>query len=284
MSFPDFDLADDEMIVDNFAGGGGASTGIEMALGRSPDLAINHDPEAVAMHQANHPHTVHLCGDVWDVNPKDACAGRKVGLAWFSPDCKHFSKAKGGKPVSKKIRGLAWVATRWAEEVEPRVIVLENVEEFQTWGPLGDNGLPCPKRKGDTFREWLLKLQTLGYMVEWRELRACDFGAPTSRKRLFLIARRDGKPIVWPAPTHTAPILIPPGSTLQPWKTAAECIDWSIPCPSIFTRKRPLADNTLRRVAAGIKQYVINNPRPFIVPIAHYNGSTTAHDAVVLPL
>lgn len=191
-----------EIIVDNFAGGGGASMGIEMALGRSPDIAINHDPEALAMHAANHPHTQHYCESVWDVSPKKACAGRPVGLAWFSPDCKHFSKAKGGKPVDKKIRGLAWVVCRWAAAVQPRIIVVENVEEFQTWGPLTPEGKPCPARKGITFFRWVRRLRQLGYAVEWRELKACDFGAPTIRKRLFVVARRDGQPIAWPTPTH----------------------------------------------------------------------------------
>jgi DNA (cytosine-5)-methyltransferase 1 len=219
----------DELIVDNFAGGGGASTGIETALGRPIDIAINHDPEALAMHAVNHPYTLHLCENVWKVDILKVVAGRKVGLAWFSPDCKHFSKAKGGKPVEKKIRGLAWVALKWAGLVKPRVIMLENVEEFQTWGPLVNNK-PCPHRKGQTFKRWVTQLRNLGYVVEWRELRACDYGAPTIRKRLFIIARRDGKPIVWPEETHgTAGNLF-----LKPYRTAADCIDWSVPCPSIF--------------------------------------------------
>ena len=251
----------DELVVDNFAGGGGASTGIERAIGRPVDIAINHDPEAVAMHSANHPQTLHLCESVWDVNPREVCAGRPVGLAWFSPDCKHFSKAKGGKPVEKKIRGLAWVAVRWAATVAPRVICLENVEEFVTWGPLTQDGRPCPKNKGREFRVFVNALQRLGYAVQWRELRACDYGAPTSRKRLFLIARRDGAPIVWPEPTH--------GPGRRPHRTAAECIDWSIPCPSIFERERPLAEATLRRVAAGIQRYVIDASEPYIVRLGH---------------
>lgn len=251
-------LHHDEIIVDSFAGGGGASLGIELALGRSPDIAINHDPEAIAMHQANHPHTRHYCESVWDVSPRKATGGRPVGLAWFSPDCKHFSKAKGGKPVNKEIRGLAWVVIRWARDVKPRVIILENVEEFQTWGPLLPDGKPCPARKGFTFRRWVSELEKLGYQVEHRELRACDFGAPTTRKRLFLIARCDGAPIVWPEPTHG------PGRP-EPHHTAAECIDWSLPCPSIFERQRPLADNTMRRIARGLKRYVIDAPEPFIV-------------------
>lgn len=253
---------EDELIVDNFAGGGGASTGIEQAIGRPVDIAINHDPQAVAMHAANHPQTRHLCESVWDVSPREVCAGRPVGLAWFSPDCKHFSKAKGGKPVEKKIRGLAWVAVRWAATVQPRIIVLENVEEFVTWGPLQQDGRPCPRNKGREFRAFVNALQRLGYAAQWRELRACDFGAPTTRKRLFLVARRDGQPINWPQPTHG------PGRP-RPWRTAAECIDWSIPCPSIFSRARPLADATLRRVAAGIQRYVIDAADPFIVRIGH---------------
>lgn len=261
-------LLPDELIVDNFAGGGGASLGIEMALGRAPDIAINHDREAIAMHAANHPDTRHYCEDVWQVDPIEACAGRPVGLAWFSPDCKHFSKAKGGKPVSKKIRGLAWIVVKWAKAVQPRVIILENVEEFRDWGPLDDEGMPCPKRKGRTFQRWLAQLRNLGYEVEWRELRACDYSAPTIRKRLFVVARRDGQRIIWPEPTHGDPKKI--GATLfdghlKPWRTAAECIDWSIPCPSIFGRKKPLAENTLRRIAAGLRRFVIETPEPFIV-------------------
>jgi DNA (cytosine-5)-methyltransferase 1 len=260
-------LHTDELIVDNFAGGGGASTGIEWALGRSPDIAVNHDPEAIAMHAANHPTTRHYCESVWEVDPKVVCAGRPVGLAWFSPDCKHFSKAKGGKPVEKKIRGLAWVVTRWARAVRPRVIILENVEEFQDWGPLTDDNRPDPLRRGFTFRRWMAQLRNCGYEVEARELRACDYGAPTSRKRLFVVARCDGAPIVWPRPTH--------GRGLEPYRTAAECIDWSLPCPSIFERDRPLAENTLRRIARGIRKYVIEAAQPFIVPVAHAGDSRT---------
>lgn len=250
-----------ELIIDNFAGGGGASLGIELALGRGPDIAINHDREAIAMHLANHPNTRHFCEDVWQVDPLEATAGRPVGLAWFSPDCKHFSKAKGGKPVEKKIRGLAWVVIRWAAKVKPRVIILENVEEFQEWGPLLKDGSPCPVRKGHTFRRWKKQLENLGYQVECRELRACDYGAPTIRKRLFIIARCDGRPIIWPAPTH--------GAGRLPYRTAAECIDWSLPCPSIFECKRPLAEATMRRIAKGIFRYVINAKEPFIVTCNH---------------
>jgi len=260
-----------EMIVDNFAGGGGASTGIERALGRCVDIAINHDAEAIAMHEANHPQTKHYCEDVWKVDPLEATQGRPVGLAWFSPDCKHFSKAKGGKPKSKKIRGLAWVMVRWAKLVKPRVMMLENVEEFQTWGPLLADGSACPLRKGQTFRSFVAQLVRLGYKVEWRELRACDLGAPTIRKRLFLIARCDGKPIVWPEPTHADPrrgkMKGPDGRRLKPWRTAAECIDWSLPCRSIFERERPLAEATMRRIARGIRKFVIEAAEPFVMRV-----------------
>jgi DNA (cytosine-5)-methyltransferase 1 len=262
-----------ELVVDLFAGGGGASCGIEQALGRHVDIAVNHDPEAVSLHQANHPQTRHFVSDVFEVDPVAVCGDQPVGLLWASPDCKHFSKAKGGKPVSKKIRGLAWVVIRWAKAVRPRIICLENVEEFQTWGPLADDGRPCPERKGTTFRRWKSQLENLGYHVEHRELRACDYGAPTIRKRLFLVARCDGMPIVWPQPTHG-----PKGSGLKPYRTAAECIDWSLPCPSIFERERPLAPATLRRIAHGIKRYVIDAARPFIVPVTH-QGDNRVHSA-----
>lgn len=263
-----------ELLVDNFAGGGGASTGIELALRRRVDIAINHDAKAVSMHAANHPETRHYCESVWDIRPTEITDGRPVGLVWLSPDCKHFSKAKGGKPVDKRIRGLAWVALRWAATVRPRVIMLENVEEFVTWGPLveSDDGTlrPCPKQKGRNFRAFCNALQRQGYAVEHRELRACDYGAPTIRKRLFLIARRDGLPIVWPAPTHADPKILP-RSKLAPWRTAAECIDFSRPCPSIFERARPLADATLRRIAQGIMRYVVNAAHPFVLT------NTTGH-------
>lgn len=252
----------DGLIVDNFAGGGGASIGIEMAVRRPVDIAVNHDREAIAMHMANHPQTRHYCEDVWEVDPVKATGGRAVSLAWFSPDCKHFSKAKGGKPVSKKIRGLAWLVIKWAKAVAPSVIMLENVEEFQDWGPLLADGMPCPIRKGLTFRRWKRQLENLGYTVETRELRACDYGAPTIRKRLFLVARRDGLPIVWPKPTHG------PG-TNRLHRTAAECIDWSIPVRSIFERNRPLAEATMRRIAKGVKRYVIDAKEPFIVTCNH---------------
>lgn len=268
-----------EIVVDNFAGGGGASTGIEMALGRSPEIAINHDPDAISMHTVNHPTTEHYCESVWDIVPRDVVAGRPVGLVWLSPDCKHFSKAKGSTPVSKKIRGLAWVTLRWAATVRPRVIMLENVEEFQTWGPLlidaEGNARPDPAKKGRTFNSFINALRRQGYKVEWRELRACDYGTPTIRKRLFLIARRDGAPIVWPKPTHGDPASAAvKAGKLLPWPTAADVIDWSIPCPSIFERKRPLAENTLRRIAKGMERFVINAAEPFIVKCNHTSTRT----------
>lgn len=260
-----------ELVVDLFAGGGGASCGIEQAIGRHVDIAVNHDPQAVSLHEANHPQTRHYVSDVFEVDPLAVCGEQPVGLLWASPDCKHFSKAKGGKPVSKRIRGLAWVVIRWAKCVRPRVICLENVEEFQTWGPLADDGRPCPQRKGSTFRRWVAQLQGLGYAVEWRELRACDYGAPTIRKRLFLVARCDGQPIVWPEPTHG-----PKGSKLKPYRTAAECIDWSLPCPSIFERERPLAEATMRRIAHGVKRYVMEAAQPYIVGVGGRMGQSPA--------
>ena len=256
-----------ELVVDLFAGGGGASTGIEQAIGRHVDVAVNHDREAISLHTANHPQTRHFCSDVFEVDPLTVTDGQPVGLLWASPDCKHFSKAKGGKPVSKKIRSLAWVVIKWAKAVQPRVICLENVEEFQTWGPLAADGRPCPQRKGKTFALWVAQLRNLGYAVEWRELRACDYGAPTIRKRLFLVARRDGQPITWPSPTHAQPDAkgkVPPG--IKPWRTAADCIDWGIPAPSIFNRARPLADATCRRIAKGIVRYVYQAAQPFVAP------------------
>ncbi len=261
-----------ELLIDNFAGGGGASTGIEAAMERPIDIAINHDLVAIAMHKVNHPHTKHLCESVWDVDPVKECAGRPVGLAWFSPDCKHFSKAKGGKPVEKSIRGLAWVVLRWARMPKwqrPRIIMLENVEEFITWGPLIEKDgkmYPDAAKAGQTFNAFINALKKQGYKVEYRQLRACDYGAPTIRKRLFLIARCDGQPIVWPEPTHGDPKSEAVKSgRLKPWRTAAECIDWSIPAPSIFERKKPLAEATQRRIAKGIMKYVVNAADPFIV-------------------
>lgn len=274
----------DEIIVDNFAGGGGASTGIELAAGRPVTIAINHDPDAILMHKTNHPYTAHYQASVWDIDPREVCRGRPVGLAWFSPDCKHFSKAKGGKPVDKNIRGLAWIVLRWAGTVAPRVIMLENVEEFQTWGP-GRRGRPIKSKAGQTFRRFIDQLEGLGYAVEWRELVAADYGAPTTRKRFFLIARRDGRPIVWPEPTHA-----PAGSrevkagNKLPWRSAAEVIDWSLPCPSIFdTRKeirekyglsaqRPLRPNTMRRIIRGVDKFSIKAPEPFLVVVNHAGG------------
>lgn len=253
----------DELIVDNFAGGGGASTGIELAVGRPVDIAINHDPDAIAMHKVNHPFTKHYQESVWDIDPKRITEGRPVGIAWFSPDCKHFSKAKGGKPVDKKIRGLAWIALRWAGTVRPRIIMLENVEEFQTWGPVR-RGKPVKSKQGQTFRKFVGQLEALGYKVEYKVLRACDYGAPTIRKRFYLIARCDGLPIVWAEPTH--------GEGRKPYRTAAECIDWSLPCPSIFGRKKDLAVNTQRRIAKGLDKFVINNPKPFIMQIGQIGG------------
>ncbi|PXW40596.1 DNA (cytosine-5)-methyltransferase 1 [Erwinia sp. AG740] len=294
-----------EIIVDNFAGGGGASTGIELAIGRSVDIAINHDPNAIAMHTTNHPDTLHYCESVFDVDPIAATAGRPVGLAWFSPDCTHHSKARGGKPVKREIRGLAWIVLRWALAVRPRVMMLENVEEFKTWGPLltNDDGTQQPdlSRSGETFEAFCGMLSGgvpadhpalaeaceflgieqssaqgqqlvhgLGYNVDYRELRACDYGAPTIRKRFFMVMRCDGKPVSWPEATHGDPKspAVQAGK-LKPWRTAAECIDWSIPCPSIFERSRPLAENTLKRIARGIQRFVLDNPTPFIVKCNH---------------
>jgi DNA (cytosine-5)-methyltransferase 1 len=287
-----------ELIIDSFAGGGGASLGIAWATGRGPDIAVNHDALALAMHAENHPRTKHVLEDVWRADLKRLTGGRLVGLLWASPDCRHFSRAKGGKPVSTKVRSLAWIVCKWAAEVRPRIICLENVREFAEWGPVvpqwkcrqcewkGTEGqatlvrtqrrcprcdgrklviteqlMPCPKRKGVTFNRWVGRLKGLGYQVEWKNLDAADYGAPTHRKRLFLVARRDGEPIGWPIQTH--------GVGRDPYRTAAECIDWSIPCPSIFGRVRPLAEKTLRRIALGIKRYVLDCPAPFIVPITH---------------
>jgi len=264
-----FDLFPNELVVDNFAGGGGASTGIEAAIGRPADIAINHSPRAIAMHQANHPETKHFCENILEVDPVEACGGRPVGLAWFSPDCTHFSKAKGTKPVSKEIRGLAWVVIRWAKAVRPRVIVLENVEEFQTWGPLGEDNRPDPAHAGETFRAWLGELSACGYSIEFRTLVAADYGTPTTRKRLFLVARRDGGAIVWPSATHGK-------GRANAWRAAAEIIDWSLDCPSIFDRRRPLAAATLYRIAAGIKRYVIDAANPFILPVTH-QGDARVH-------
>ena len=271
-----------ELIVDNFAGGGGASTGIEMATGYSVDIAINHDPEAIKMHKANHPNTKHYCENVWAVDPVKACNGHPVGLAWFSPDCKHFSKAKGGKPKDKNIRGLAWVALRWAGLVRPRVIMLENVEEFKTWGPLNRGHHPIKAKQGKTFEKFVQQLNDLGYTVEFKELIAADYGAPTMRKRFFMIARCDGKPIVWPEPTHApADSEKVKAGLLEPYVGAYTQIDFSRPCPSIFDTSeeikekygiravRPLASKTLDRIAKGLKKFVLDNPEPFIIQCNH---------------
>ena len=310
-------LRPNEIIVDSFAGGGGASTGIELALGRPVDVAINHNPAAITMHARNHPATKHFTEDVFKLRPRDVTGGKPVGLLWASPDCRHFSRAKGSKPVKKEIRGLAWVVVKWAAEVKPRVIILENVREFQDWGPLvprwkcaacewtgtegqvtlgrrgkmvcprcdsvrvviTEDSVPCPDRKGLTFRQFTGRLRAQGYAVDHRVLDAADFGAPTHRKRLFLVARRDGAPICWPEPTHGDPKKIGRGlfdRNLKPWRTAAECIDWSIPCPSIFERKKPLAEKTLKRIALGIKRYVLDNPTPFIVGVGGRAGQSPA--------
>jgi len=274
------------LIIDSFAGGGGASEGIRAALGRDPDYALNHDGLALAMHRINHPGTHHIEEDVWNVDAVGLCAGRDVGLLWMSPDCKHFSKAKGGKPREKAIRGLAWVGVRWIKSLpkrqRPRVVFLENVEEFADWGPLLDDGRPCPVQRGATFKQFVAALEAMGYVVEWRELRACDYGAPTIRKRLFLVARRDGKLIVWPEPTHGAPDSEGVRSgRLKPWRTAAEIIDWSLPCPSIFETSaeikakhgiranRPLAEATMARIAKGTMRYVVKAAKPFLVRVNH---------------
>ena len=271
----------DEIIVDNFAGGGGASTGMELATGRPVAIAINHDPDAILIHKTNHPFTEHMQASVWDVDPRKVCRGRPVGLAWFSPDCKHFSKAKGAALVDRNIRGLAWIVLRWARTVRPRVIILENVEEFVTWGPVR-KGKPVKKKAGQTFQRWKQQLLALGYDVEHREIVAADLGAPTTRKRFVLIARCDGRPIVWPERTHgprdSAEVQ---AGRLLPWKSAAEIIDWSAPCYSIFASKkelkekygvnaiRPLADNTMRRVIRGVDKFTIRSGKPFIVECNH---------------
>ncbi len=286
-----------ELFVDNFAGGGGASTGIETAIGRSVDIAINHDPDAIAMHKANHPKTKHFCENIWQVDPKEACGENSVALAWFSPDCTHFSRAKGGKPVDKNIRGLSWVVVKWAIAVQPKVIMMENVPEIQTWGPLGENRKPIKERSGETFEGFILALtagldkthpafkeccealeisedskeaeiisQGLGYDLQWKVLKSCDYGAPTTRTRFYLIARSDGKSIVWPEATHaprkSADVIC--GEKL-PFRTAAECIDWSNPGNSIFERNKPLCENTMIRIAKGFKRFVLDDPEPYIV-------------------
>lgn len=287
-----------ELIVDNFAGGGGASVGIELATGRPVDVAVNHDEDAIAMHKVNHPYTKHYQEDVFAIEPEKVTDGRPVGIAWFSPDCKHFSKAKGGAPVEKKIRGLSWVILKWAmSSVAPRCIFMENVEEIQTWGPLIEvdgKMRPDPARAGETFNGFMAMLTTgiskdhpafaeaceflkispdsvqaerlskgLGYKAEWKVIKACVLGTPTLRKRFYMVARRDGKPIVFPEPTHGN------GDGLKPYRTAADCIDMSIECPSIFGRKKDLAVNTQRRIARGLVKFVIKNPQPYLIPIGY---------------
>lgn len=271
----------DEIIVDNFAGGGGASTGIELATGRPVNIAINHDPQAILMHKTNHPYTKHLCESVWQADPVELCSGQKVALAWFSPDCKHFSKAKGAALVDRKIRGLAWIVLRWAGTVRPRVIFLENVEEFVTWGPVR-HGKPVKSKQGQTFRKWYAQLEALGYKIEHRELVAADYGAPTTRKRFVLVARCDGRPIVWPERTHAlCDSEEVKSGKCKPWRSAAEIIDWSLPYPSIFESSkeikeiygiraiRPLAMNTQKRIARGLDKFVIKSAAPFIVPTGY---------------
>lgn len=281
----------DEIIVDNFAGGGGASTGMELATGRIVKIAINHDPDAILMHKTNHPHTRHLQASVWDVDPVKECGGCPVGLAWFSPDCKHFSKAKGAALVDRNIRGLAWIVLRWAGTVRPRVIILENVEEFQTWGPVR-RGKPIKKKAGQTFQRWKKQLSDLGYTIEHRELVAADYGAPTTRKRFVLVARCDGRPIAWPERTHNKD----GADGLPKWRAAAEVIDWSQPCYSIFATKeeiksrygvtavRPLADNTMRRVIRGVDKFVIRAKTPYIVPWTVTNTCNSVGSQVTAPV
>ena len=253
----------DGLIIDSFAGGGGASEGIRLALNNHPDIAINHDPMALAIHEVNHPDTEHYCQNIQHLHPLDVTKGRPVRLLWASPDCTHHSRAKGGKPRVQGIRDLPWAVVFWAQKVRPDVIILENVPEFVGWGPLDKEGQPIKERKGEDFRRFVNALRRKGYSVQWRELTACDYGAPTSRTRLFMIARCDGEPIVWPTPTHGS------GPGLKPYRTAAECIDWSIPCQSIFDRQKPLAENTCRRIARGIVKFVLENPEPFIVHLNH---------------
>lgn len=286
-----------EIIVDNFAGGGGASTGIEIATGKSVDIAIDHDPEAIKMHKANHPTTKHYCENVWDVNPLEVCKGKPVGLAWFSPDCKHFSKAKGGKPKDKNIRGLAWVALRWAGLVRPRVIMLENVEEFKTWGPLNRSHRPIKAKQGVTFNKFVNQLKDLGYEVEFRELVAADYRTPTMRNRFFLIARCDGKPIAWPHPTHgPADSEAVKAGLLKPYVGAYTQLDFTLPCPSIFDTAeeikekygiravRPLAPKTMERIARGLKKFVIDNNEPFIVQVNHTGSKSDYCNSMNEPL
>lgn len=269
-----------DLIIDGFAGGGGASTGIEMALGRQVDIAINHDPDAILMHKTNHPDTIHYQESIWDVKPLEATKGRHVGFLWMSPDCKHFSKAKGGKPKDKNIRALPWAITMWAKQVKPDVIMAENVEEIQTWGPLDKEGYPIPEKKGQTFNLFIETLKKYGYEVEWKELVAADFGAPTTRKRWYMIARCDGKPISWPAPTHSKT----GKDGLTKWVPVSTCLDFSDLGKSIFGRKKPLAKNTMNRIARGIEKFVFNNPEPFIMQIGQTGFSQDRNRSIHEPL
>ncbi|VVN74602.1 DNA cytosine methyltransferase [Pseudomonas fluorescens] len=299
-----FSTQDDEIVVDFFCGGGGAGTGLEMGLGRAVNVAKNHSPQAISMHTVNHPGAVHYTTDVFDGDPDTECGGKAVGWFHMSPDCTHHSQAAGGQPRKREIRNLSWIGLKWAGKKKPRVISLENVKQILQWGPLiakrckatgrvmklggaiAEPGevvpvhqqflVPDPKRRGQTWATFVAELQHLGYAVEWRVLRACDFGAPTSRERLFMIARCDGEPIVWPAATHAKH----PVKGQLKWRTAAECIDWTIPSKSIFDRPKPLAPATLRRIAKGMKKFVIDAADPFIVPIANWSGESvqSAHD------
>lgn len=287
----------DEITVDGFCGGGGWSTGFEFAIGRPVDIGINHDKYAIAMHKKNHPFTEHYNENIFEVDPYKATKGRPVGWAHFSPDCTHFSRAKGGTPVKKSIRGLAWVVTKWAGTVHPRIISMENVPEFMSRGSLcarrnkdgriyrmdgtlAEKGtyvpyseqqlVPNKKKQGKTFKRFINVMKSFGYKCEWKILTASDYGAPTIRKRLFIIFRNDGKSIIFPNPTHGNPESEEVKSgKLLPWHTAAECINWDLECPSIFERKKPLAENTLRRIAKGIQKFVIENPNPFIIQVNH---------------
>ncbi len=283
-----------ELIVDNFAGSGGTSVGIRMATGSGPDIAVNHSPEAVRMHMANHPGTKHYCENIWQIDPVAVCGGNPVGLAWFSPDCTHFSKARGSKPREKSIRGLAWSACRWAALASPRVIILENVEEFKTWGPLGRKHRPIRAKQGVTFQKFVTQLQDLNYQVEYRELVAADYGAPTMRKRFFLVARRDGKPVVWPEPTHgPAKSQEVSEGRLLPYMGACTRIDFTLPCPSVFDASeaiwkkygiravRPLAPKTLQRIAKGVEKFVVNNPFPFFIRRGEGDGDGMAATFIV---
>ncbi|MDR8389120.1 DNA cytosine methyltransferase [Pseudomonas sp. JL2] len=301
-----FNPQDDEIVVDFFCGGGGAGTGLEMGLGRTVNVAKNHSPQAISMHTVNHPGAVHYTTDVFDGDPDTECGGKAVGWFHMSPDCTHHSQAAGGQPRKREIRNLSWIGLKWAGMKRPRVISLENVKQILQWGPLiakrdkatgrvvklgGDVAasgevvpvgqqflVPDPKRRGQTWAVFVAELKRLGYAVEWRVIKACDFGAPTSRERLFMIARCDGQPIIWPEPTHAKN----PVKGQQKWKTAADCIDFSDLGKSIFGRKKDLAPATLRRVAKGMKKFVIDNPAPFIVPIANWSGELAQSSAVPL--